>query len=82
MAAITAKDVAALRKQSGAGMMDCKKALQENDGNVEKAADWLRKKGMARCVPLCSLGCRSIHRFMSSSFCPISLPRRRLIDSD
>jgi len=44
---ISAKDVQALRKQSGAGMMDCKKALIENDGDVEKAADWLRKKGMA-----------------------------------
>ena len=44
---ISAKDVKALRDMSGAGMMDCKKALQENGGDVEKAQEWLRKKGMA-----------------------------------
>ncbi len=42
---ITAKDVNELRKKTGAGMMDCKKALQESDGNVEAAVDFLRKKG-------------------------------------
>ncbi len=47
MAEISAKDVAALRKITGAGMMDCKKALAENDGNVERAKDWLREKGLA-----------------------------------
>ena len=35
-----------LREKSGAGMMDCKKALNESDGNVEKAIEWLRKKGI------------------------------------
>jgi len=45
MANITAAEVAKLRKQTGAGMMDCKKALQENDGDFEKAIDFLRKKG-------------------------------------
>ena len=35
-----------LREKSGAGMMDCKKALSESDGNVEKAIEWLRKKGI------------------------------------
>ena len=45
--AISAKDVSALRKVSGAGMMDCKKALQENGGDVDAAAEWLRKKGLA-----------------------------------
>ena len=45
--AITAADVKALREKTGAGMMDCKKALTENDGNVENAVDWLRKKGLA-----------------------------------
>jgi len=45
MANITAAEVAKLRKQTGAGMMDCKKALQENDGDFEKAIDYLRKKG-------------------------------------
>jgi len=45
MANITAADVAKLRKQTGAGMMDCKKALQESEGDFEKAIEILRKKG-------------------------------------
>ncbi len=45
MATITAADVNKLRKMTGAGMMDCKKALQENDGDFDKAIDFLRKKG-------------------------------------
>lgn len=45
--AITAKDVNELRSKTGAGMMDCKKALTEADGNIEKAIDILRKKGAA-----------------------------------
>ncbi|KAG1668211.1 Elongation factor Ts [Nymphon striatum] len=48
MTAITAALVKELREASGAGMMDCKKALQENDGNVEAAMDWLRTKGIAK----------------------------------
>ncbi len=47
MGNITAKLVKDLRDQTGAGMMDCKKALNETDGNVEKALEWLRKKGIA-----------------------------------
>ncbi|MEB3229808.1 MAG: translation elongation factor Ts, partial [Leptolyngbyaceae bacterium] len=47
MAKIAAKDVMALREKTGAGMMDCKKALKETDGNVEKAMEWLRQKGIA-----------------------------------
>jgi len=47
MAQITAAIVKELRDKSGAGMMDCKKALAENDGNVEAAMDWLRTKGLA-----------------------------------
>jgi len=47
MAEITAKLVSELRQKTGAGMMDCKKALQENDGDLEKASEWLRKKGIA-----------------------------------
>ena len=47
MAEVSAKDVAALRKQTGAGMMDCKRALQENDGDLEEAKKWLREKGLA-----------------------------------
>ena len=45
MAKITASDVNALRKQTGAGMMDCKKALVEAEGDMVKAVDILRKKG-------------------------------------
>ena len=47
MADISAKDVAALRKVSGAGMMDCKRALEESGGDMEKAKTWLREKGLA-----------------------------------
>ena len=47
MANITAKDVAELRKQTGVGMMDCKKALVEADGDFEKATVILREKGLA-----------------------------------
>jgi elongation factor Ts len=44
---ITAKMVKELREATGAGMMDCKKALAESDGDMEKAGDYLRKKGIA-----------------------------------
>ncbi|HAA92039.1 MAG: elongation factor Ts [Rhodospirillaceae bacterium] len=47
MAAISAGLVKELRDKTGAGMMDCKKALTETDGNVEEAVDWLRTKGLA-----------------------------------
>jgi elongation factor Ts len=47
MAEITAALVKELREVSGAGMMDCKKALSENGGDLEAAVDWLRKKGLA-----------------------------------
>jgi elongation factor Ts len=47
MAEITAALVKELREVSGAGMMDCKKALSENEGNIEQAVDWLRKKGLS-----------------------------------
>jgi elongation factor Ts len=47
MADFSAADVAALRKATGAGMMDCKQALTESDGDVEVAKEWLRKKGLA-----------------------------------
>lgn len=46
--AISAKDVADLRRKTGAGMMDCKKALQETEGDVEKAVDLLRSRGIAK----------------------------------
>ena len=47
MAEISAKDIAALRKQTGAGMLDCRTALQETGGDIEAAKDWLRTKGLA-----------------------------------
>jgi elongation factor Ts len=48
--AITAQDVKALRDRTGAGMMDCKAALQETGGDVEKAIDLLRTKGAAKAA--------------------------------
>tara|TARA_Y100001934_G_scaffold283183_1_gene401041 strand:+ start:12237 stop:13184 length:948 start_codon:yes stop_codon:yes gene_type:complete len=47
MASITAAEVKSLRERTGAGMMDCKKALSENDGDMDAAVDWLRTKGLA-----------------------------------
>ena len=46
----TAKDVMALRERTGAGMMDCKKALIETDGDMDKAIDYLREKGIAKAA--------------------------------
>lgn len=48
MAEISAKAVQELRQKTGAGMMDCKKALLENGGDMTKAMDWLRQKGLAK----------------------------------
>jgi elongation factor Ts len=50
MPEFTAKDVQNLRQATGAGMMDAKKALQENDGDSEAAAQWLREKGLAKAA--------------------------------
>ncbi|HFB55235.1 MAG TPA: translation elongation factor Ts, partial [Hellea balneolensis] len=50
MAKITAALVKELRDITSAGMMDCKKALNETDGNIEAAVDWLRKKGIAKAT--------------------------------
>jgi elongation factor Ts len=46
MAEISAKLVKELREKTGAGMMDCKKALKENEGDIEKSMEWLRQKGI------------------------------------
>ncbi len=46
--AFTSKDVMALREKTGVGMMDCKKALQASDGDMDKAIDYLREKGLAK----------------------------------
>jgi elongation factor Ts len=48
MAEFTAQDVKRLRDMTGAGMMDAKKALVENDGDFEAAKQWLREKGLAK----------------------------------
>ncbi|SJZ72118.1 translation elongation factor Ts [Novilysobacter spongiicola] len=48
MAEITASLVKELRERTGAGMMECKKALTENNGDVEASAEWLRKQGLAK----------------------------------
>ncbi len=50
MATITAAMVKDLRETTGVGMMDCKQALTENDGNMEAAIDWLRKKGLSKAA--------------------------------
>jgi elongation factor Ts len=50
MAKISAPMVKELREKTGAGMLDCKAALEENDGNLENAVDWLRKKGLAKAA--------------------------------
>ena len=50
MAEITAKMVQALREKTSAGMMDCKKALVESNGDIEAAADWLRQKGIVKAA--------------------------------
>jgi elongation factor Ts len=50
MAKISALMVKELREKTGAGMLDCKAALEENEGHVENAVDWLRKKGLAKAA--------------------------------
>ena len=50
MAAFTAQDVKALREKTGCGMMDCKKALTQADGDMDKAIDFLREKGLAQAA--------------------------------
>jgi elongation factor Ts len=49
---ISASQVKELRDRTGAGMMDCKRALAENDGDIEKAIEWLRVKGIAGAAKL------------------------------
>src|SRR5258708_9882418 len=50
MATITAAMVKDLRETTGVGMMDCKQALAENDGDMQAAIDWLRKKGLSKAA--------------------------------
>jgi elongation factor Ts len=49
---ISAADVKALRERTGAGMMDCKRALQESGGDIDKAIEWLRVKGLSGAAKL------------------------------
>ena len=48
--AVTVAQIKELREMTGAGMMDCKKALTESDGDIKKAVDWLREKGIAKAA--------------------------------
>ena len=50
MATITAAMVKDLRETTGVGMMDCKQALSENNGDMQAAIDWLRKKGLSKAA--------------------------------
>ena len=45
--AVSAADIKALRQRTGAGILDCKKALAESDGDIDAAIDWLRAKGIS-----------------------------------
>ena len=65
--AITAQMVKDLRESTGAGPLDCKKALEVNDGNVEKAADWLREKGIAKAAKKLGAG-RTMNEGMVQSY--------------
>ena len=56
--AITAEMVKQLRDKTGAGMMDCKAALTEANGDMEKAIELLRKKGLASAAKRAGRGCR------------------------
>jgi len=50
MATISASMVKELREKTGAGMMDCKAALEANEGEIEASVDWLRKKGLSKAA--------------------------------
>ena len=54
--AFTAKDVQSLREMTGVGILDCKKALTETDGNMDKAVEWLREKGLAASAKKAEIG--------------------------
>jgi len=47
---ISASDIKEIRELTGAGMLDCKKALVENEGEKDKAIDWLRQKGLSKAA--------------------------------
>ena len=51
MSAVTAQDVKALRDRTGAGFMDCRNALSESEGDIERAVELLRTRGQAQAAP-------------------------------
>ena len=74
MAEISAKLVKELRDMTGAGMMDCKKALKESEGDKDKAVEWLRQKGIASAEKksgrAAAEGChRQLHPHRRSRWC-------------
>ena len=81
---VPAAVVKALRDQTGAGMMDCKKALAENGGDIEASVDWLRKKGLcgadkkAGRVAAEGAICQYIHPGRAWACCSRSTARRTL----
>ena len=78
--AITAAQVKELREKTGAGMMDCKKALTECEGDIAKAVDWLREKGIAKSAKkegrIAAEGLAAIGRPINITF-PAPGPRGR-----
>ena len=67
--AFTALDVKKLREMTNVGMMDCKKALTETDGDMDKAVEWLREKGLAKAAKKENPGNASDHKPGSCAHC-------------
>mgnify|MGYP001789128736 CR=1 FL=1 len=77
MAEITAKLVKELREKSGAGVMDAKKALVETDGDIEKAIELLREKGMAKAAKkLTLINISEPTRLLSPSYAVFCLKKK------
>jgi len=70
--AVTAKMVKELRDKTGAGMMDCKKALVECEGSIEKAIDWLREKGISKAQ-------KKVNRIAAEGLCNIVIDKNDAI---
>ena len=66
MPQITASLVKQLREKTGAGMMDCKKALSESGGDLESAVDWLRKSGLAAAAKKSGRAMRELYLYAAS----------------
>ena len=76
MADVTAAMVKALRERTGAGMMDCKRALVESDGDMDKAEDWLRAKGFSRAAAKAGRVARTRAWSRRTSTTPAASPSR------